>query len=126
MEHAGVVVHYNPDVLPPDQVQQLHDIDAGELNRGQGLVLMAPDPLGPQAVALTSWQHLETFTKVSGNKSRIQDFIERLQCNYDPESICGPPHGTSFQATPQPGAPTVIAPTMPANVPLLSAPMPAR
>jgi hypothetical protein len=123
MEHAGVVVHYNPDVLPPNEQQQLHDIVAGELNKGQGLVLMAPDPLAPQAVALTAWQHLQTFTSVSGNKNKIQDFIERLQCNYDPESVCGPPHGTSFQATPQAGVPTVIAPAMPANVPLQNAPM---
>jgi hypothetical protein len=126
MEHAGVVVHYTPDVLSSTDQQQLHDTVASELNKGQGLVLMAPDPLAPQAVALTSWQHLETFTSVSGNKGKIQDFIERLQCNYDPESVCGPPHGTSCQATPQPGVPTVIAPTMPANVPLQTAPMPAR
>lgn len=124
MEHAGVVVHYNPDVLPPDEVQQLHDIVSSELNKGQGLVLMAPDPLAPQAVALTAWQHLQTFTRVSGNKSQIQDFSERLQCNYDPESICGPAHGKSFQAgPPAPGVPTVVSPPMPANVPLQTAPM---
>lgn len=125
MEHAGVVVHYNPDVLPPAEQQELHDIVAGELNKGQGLVLMAPDPLAPQPVALTAWQHLQTFTKVSGNKGRIEDFIERLRCNYDPEAICGPAHGKSFQVTgtPAPGVATVIAPAMPANVPLQNAPM---
>jgi len=119
-EHAGVVVHYNPDKLPADQLKDLRAIVNSELDRGQGLVLLAPDPNIPQAIALTSWQHLETFDSVSGNnKAKIQEFIERLQCNYDPEGVCGPPHGKSFQptGTPAPGVATVVGAPIGSNAP---------
>jgi len=116
-EHAGVVVHYNPDKLPSDQVTALRSIVNQELNRGQGLVVMAPDPNIPQPLAVTSWQHLVSFDAVTGNGSKIQDAVERLQCNYDPEGVCGPPHGTSFQptGTPAPGAATVVGAPIPGN-----------
>lgn len=90
MEHAGVVVHYNPDVLPPQQREQLTATVKSELNKGQGLVLLAPDPLAPQAVALTAWQRLQTFPGVTGNKGKNEDFIERLECYYDPEGVSDP------------------------------------
>lgn len=118
-EHAGAVVHYNPDKLPADQVTQLRNIVKSELNRGQGLVVMAPDPNIPQAVAITSWQHLVSFDTVSGNKSKIENAIERLECNYDPEGSCGPPHGKSVQptGTPEPGVATVTGAPIPSNAP---------
>lgn len=107
MEHAGVVVHYNPNKLPSDQVKQLQDIVRSELHKGHGQIVMAPDPKIPQPVALTAWQHLEAFDAVTGNQSRIKIFIERLQCAYDPEGICGPQHGHQFYppAATTPGAP---------------------
>jgi Protein of unknown function (DUF3105) len=118
-EHAGVVVHYNPDKLPPDELTKLRTLVNGELSRGQGLVLLSPDTGIPETVALTSWQHLETFDSVSGNEQKIRDFIERLECNYDPEGVCGPPHGNSFQptGTPAPGVATVIGAPIGTNVP---------
>jgi hypothetical protein len=118
-EHAGVVVHYNPDKLPADQVTQLRTIVSQELNKGQGLVVLAPDPTIPQPIALSGWQHLEELDTVNGNRSKIEDFIERLQCNYDPEGVCGPPHGNSFQptGTPQPGVATVIGAPIPTSAP---------
>ena len=118
-EHAGVVVHYNPDKLPKDQTDQLTSIVKSELDKGQGLVVLSPDPSIPQPIAITSWQHLVPFDTVSGNKSQIEDAIERLQCNYDPEGVCGPPHGVSFQptGTPVPGAPTVVSGPIPGGVP---------
>jgi hypothetical protein len=116
-EHAGVVVHYNPDKLPTDQVTQLRGIVNRELNTGQGHVLLSPDPTIPQPVAVTSWQHLVELDGVTGNVSKIEEAIERLQCNYDPEGVCGPPHGNSFQPTPAPaGQATVIGQTVPSSV----------
>jgi hypothetical protein len=117
-EHAGVVVHYNPNKLPADQLDQLTAIVKSELNHGQGLVVMAPDPTIPDPVDLTAWQHLESFDSVTPNKAKIEDFIERLQCNYDPEGVCGPPHGNSYYptGTPAPGVPTVISGPIPSNV----------
>jgi hypothetical protein len=118
-EHAGVVVHYNPDKLPADQLTKLRALVNGELGKGQGLVLLAPDPAIPEVIALTAWQHLESFDTVSGNEAKIQDFIERLECNYDPEGVCGPPHGNSFQptGTPAPGVATVVGAPIGSNVP---------
>jgi hypothetical protein len=118
-EHAGVVVHYNPDRLPKDQQDQLTAIVKSELDKGQGLVVLAPDPSIPDLVAVSAWQHLVTFSTVSGNKSKIEDAIERLQCNYDPEGVCGPPHGVSFQptGTPAPGVATVTSGPIPNGAP---------
>jgi hypothetical protein len=118
-EHAGVVVHYNPDRLPKDQQDALANIVKSELDKGQGLIVLAPDPTIPQPVAVTSWQHLVPFDTVTANKSQIQDAIERLQCNYDPEGVCGPPHGVSFQptGTPVPGAATVVSGPIPGGAP---------
>lgn len=118
-EHAGVVVHYNPSKLPQDQYNQLKAIVNSELGKGQGLVVLAPDPNIDAPIALTSWQHLETLDKVTGNKSKIQDFIERLECNYDPEGVCGPPHGNQFYptGTPGPGVATVVSQPISPSIP---------
>lgn len=109
-EHAGVVVHYNPNTLPADQLQQLTAIVCDELNKGEGLVVMAPDPDIPQPIALTAWQRLEAFSSLTGEQATIENFIERLQCVYDPEGVCGPPHGAQSypSGTPAPGAPSVV------------------
>jgi hypothetical protein len=116
-EHAGVVIHYNPDKLTKDQLDALMNITKDELNKGQGLIVLAPDPTIPQAVAVTSWQHLVPFDNVTSHKSDIEDAIERLQCNYDPEGVCGPPHGVSYQptGTPAPGVATVVSGQIPAG-----------
>jgi hypothetical protein len=118
-EHAGIVVHYNPDKLPPDQLTKLRNLVNQELNKGQGLVVLSPDPDMPQPLAVTSWQHLVPFETVGGNEGKLEDAIERLQCNYDPEGVCGPPHGKSFQptGTPVPGVATVIGAPIPSGVP---------
>ncbi len=60
-EHAGVVVHYNPDKLQKDDLDNLTSIVKSELNHGQGLVVMAPDPSIPDPIDVTAWQHLESF-----------------------------------------------------------------
>ncbi|MGI8554445.1 MAG: DUF3105 domain-containing protein [Dehalococcoidia bacterium] len=118
-EHAGVVVHYNPDKLPQDQLTQLRSIVNSELDKNQGLVVLAPDPAIPDPIDLTAWQHLEAFNQVNGNKAKMQDFIERLQCNYDPEGVCGPPHGAQSYPTGTPGAgvATVVGQPISSNAP---------
>jgi len=117
-EHAGVVVHYNPDKLQKNDLDNLTSIVKSELNHGQGLVVMAPDPNIPDPIDITSWQHLQAFDTSIGNKSQIEDFIERLECNYDPEGVCGPSHGASIYptGTPGPGVATVISGQIPNNV----------
>jgi hypothetical protein len=117
-EHAGVVVHYNPDKIQKDDLDNLTGIVKSELNHGQGLVVMSPDASIPDTIDLTSWQHLQSFDTSIGHKSEIEDFIERLMCNYDPEGVCGPPHGTSLYptSTPGPGVATVVSGQIPAGV----------
>ncbi len=116
-EHAGVVVHYNPNTLPESELSRLRQIVNQELSIGQGLIVLAPDPNIPNPIDLTAWQHMESFDRVTGNESKIKDFIERLQCNYDPEGVCGPPHGKSTYptGTPEPGVATVVSGQIPGN-----------
>jgi len=119
-EHAGVVVHYNPDKLQKDDLNNLTSIVKSELNHPgpANVIVMAPDPNIPDPIDITSWQHLQAFNTSIGNKSQIEDFIERLECNYDPEGVCGPSHGASIYptGTPGPGVATVISGQIPTNV----------
>jgi hypothetical protein len=117
-EHAGVVVHYNPDKIQKDDLDNLTGIAKSELNHGQGLLVMAPDPSIPDTIDITAWQHLESFDTSIGNKSKIEDFVERLECAYDPEGVCGPPHGNSIYptGTPAPGVATVVSGPIPSGV----------
>lgn len=121
MEHAGVVIWYNAGALPPAQIKQLQDIVKSELNKGQGLVLLAPslDSKAGHPIALTAWQQLEYLDSVTGSRSKIEDFVERLQCHYDPENVCGGgQHGQTFipTGTPAAGQATVVGQPMPSNI----------
>jgi len=125
MEHGGVVVQYNSSA-PPDTVKKLTDIVSGELDKGLGLVLMAPRPDMPCAVALTAWMRAEAFgakdclpgsvghelnLQSSKDVSAVKDFVERNQCVYDPENQCGSGStGKTVYPTPKPGEPTVTVP----------------
>ena len=151
IEHAGVEVSYN-NSASPDVVKKLTDIVNAELDRGAGQVLLSPVPDMPCQVALTSWQHIQTFgasncqpgsvghdfdPKSGKDVGIVKTFVERNQCAYDPEGICGSKHGElNTAATPRPGEPTVTAslgtatpgagpPATPAPAPLVPGATPA-
>ena len=153
LEHAGVEVSYNPSSASQDVIDALTKIVDKELDGVFGRVLLSPVPNMPCQVALTSWQRIQTFGTLpdcqlgsvghdfspkSGKDSDIvKTFIERNQCAYDPEGICGSKHGElNTAATPRPGEPTVIAslgaatpgagsPVTPAPAPLVPGATPA-
>lgn len=124
LEHGGVEVLYNKNASP-EVVKKLTDIVNSELDRNYGNVLMAPRPDMPCTVAVTSWQHIETWGPVNcqpgwrghefepnskADINALKDFIERNQCVYDPENQCGNgPKGQVIYPTTVAGQPTVIA-----------------
>ncbi|MHB8574536.1 MAG: DUF3105 domain-containing protein [Dehalococcoidia bacterium] len=124
MEHGGVEVQYNKDASPV-VVKKLTDIVNKDLDFNIGQVLLAPRPDMPCQVALTAWQHIETFGSAncqpgsvghdfsassSADADKVRSFIERDMCAYDPENQCGQGiKGSTDNATPKPGEPTVTA-----------------
>jgi hypothetical protein len=124
LEHGGVEVQYN-SAAPADVVKKLTDIATQELDNNNRRVLLAPRPDMPCQVALTSWGRMETFgspgcqpgslgrdfsAASSKDASIVRDFIERNECQYDPEGQCGGgTKGKSDNRTPASGEPTVTA-----------------
>ncbi len=147
LEHGGVDVTYNSSASP-EVVKKLTDIVNSELDKGAGRVLLAPRPDMPCQVAMTAWTRIETFgapdcqpgsvghdfdPKSSKDVQIFTDFVERNQCEYDPENACGAGQRGPKPVYPTlaPGAPTVIAAlgtstALPAGTPLPTAnPTPA-
>jgi hypothetical protein len=93
MEHAGVVVWYNcsggPEPLDNDACARLRNdlaaIVQATLAEGKS-VLMTPYPEMDHRIALTSWNHLDTFDEFDAERVRM--FIETFECAFDPEGFC--------------------------------------
>jgi hypothetical protein len=131
LEHGGVDVTYNSSASPA-VVQKLTDIVKADLDQNSGTdigqVTLSPRPDMPCMVAVTSWQRIETWGTAAACKAQPGDtghefdpnnkadisalttFVQRNQCQYDPENQCGKgPHGQTIYPTLTPGQPTVIA-----------------
>ncbi len=124
LEHGGVDVTYNKDASPA-VVQKLTDIVKADLSHNSGTdigqVTLSPRPDMPCTVAATSWGYIETWGTAAACKAQPGDkghdfdpnskadtsaltaFIQRNQCQYDPENQCG--QGAKGQTT----FPTVTA-----------------
>jgi hypothetical protein len=126
LEHGGVEVLYNSSASP-EVVKKLTDVVNSELDKNPGRVVLAPRPDMPCQVSLTSWQRIMTFgtgacvnqpgslghdfdPKASKDVAKLKEFVERNQCQYDPEGFCGTKQGQTILSTPKPGEPTVTAP----------------
>lgn len=123
LEHGGVEVTYNSSA-PADTVSKLKDIVNKELDN-QGQVLLSPRPDMPCEITLTSWQHMSSWgsqncqpgwmgASFNGNSSKdvnyLKSFIERNECQYDPENQCGGgSKGVVSYPTAKAGQPTVTA-----------------
>lgn len=123
LEHGGVEVLYNSST-PSGTVKKLTDTVNKELDN-QGQVLLAPRPDMPCEVTLTSWQHMSSWgaqncqpgwrgssfdPNSSKDVSYLTSFIERNECQYDPENQCGGgTKGSVKYPTAQAGQPTVTA-----------------
>lgn len=124
LEHGGVDVTYNSSASQ-DVINKLTSIVNAELDKGAGQVLLAPRPDMACQVAVTAWQRIETFgtpgcqtgsvghdfnPKASKDVDLITSFVERNQCQYDPENACGGgAHGSRSFPAPAPGEATVTA-----------------
>jgi hypothetical protein len=131
LEHGGVDVTYNSSASPA-VVQKLTDIVKADLDQNSGTdigqVTLSPRPDMPCMVAVTSWGRIETWgtadgcTQQAGDKghdfdpnnksdvSALTAFIQRNQCQYDPENQCGNgAQGQTTYPTAAAGQPTVIA-----------------
>jgi hypothetical protein len=88
MEHGGVVVWYNSsDTAIRDKLEKWVE-DEG--NKG-GFVVMTPYPDIPKdTVALTAWARRDVFPVSDMTEKRVKDFIEKLNCHFNPEGFdCG-------------------------------------
>jgi cyclophilin family peptidyl-prolyl cis-trans isomerase len=141
LEHGGVEVLYNSST-PPELVAALTAVVRQELIRSPDHVLMAPRPEMPCQVTVTAWQRILAFGAAGcqpGSTGRslatgspdlalVRQFIERNECVYDPENICGDGvHGDLIFLTPVPGARLVESSRVPTPTPrpgLVPAPPP--
>lgn len=92
MEHAGVIVWYNcggPEPLSAEDCATLRNslsaIVQPQVADGAA-ILMTPYDDMPIRVALTGWQHLDTFDEY--DETRVQTFIDTFECRFDPENFC--------------------------------------
>jgi len=145
LEHGGVDVTYNKDASPA-VVQKLTDIVKADLSKNAGndigQVTLSPRPDMPCTVAVASWGYLKTWGTSAGCKAQVGDtghefdpnnkadtnalttFIQRNQCQYDPENQCGQgAKGQSSFPQAQPGQPTQIA-SLGSATPVPGQPMP--
>ena len=145
LEHGGVEVTYNKDASP-DVVQKLTSIVKADLNQNSGTdigqVMLSPRPDMPCTVAVTSWGYIKTWGTSAACKAQVGDtghdfdpnskadtsavtsFIQRNQCQYDPENQCGQgAKGKTTFPTVTAGQPTVIA-SLGSATPIPGQPMP--
>lgn len=93
MEHAGVIVWYNclggPEPLDEDGCAQLKNNLASVVQpvvADGEMIIMTPYSEMEERIALTAWQHLDTFDEF--DQQRVATFLETFECRFDPENLC--------------------------------------
>jgi hypothetical protein len=86
MEHAGVIIWYN--TASSDVVDKLEDLVEDNLSAGKRLVLMPYASMDDEMLALTSWGRRALLPIASYSDKFVQDFIDQLECRFDPEGLC--------------------------------------
>jgi hypothetical protein len=87
MEHGGLVLWYN--TTNQEIIDELEDIAERELN-GEKLFVMAPYPdMEPETIALTAWARIDKFPVSEYSEERVDNFIEKLKCRFNPETMSG-------------------------------------
>jgi len=89
MEHSGVIIWYNTS----DQqlTDQLEALVQQNLATGKFIVLMPYFDIQSETIALTAWGWRDKFAAGEYSDQRVQEFIDRLECHFDPEALCGEP-----------------------------------
>jgi peptidylprolyl isomerase len=94
LEHGGVWVLYSCPEACTELVNQLVGV-VNQATQKRQPVALAPYPLMDEKVALVAWQRLQTLDKF--DEGQITNFIEKLNCKYNPEG--GPYCPTTAGAT---------------------------
>jgi len=84
MEHAGVVVWYNTG--NQEIIDQLEDFG---VDNDEKLLVVAPFPdMEQDTVAITAWGRRDKIPVSEFDRDRLQGFLDRYECRFDPEGIC--------------------------------------
>ena len=87
MEHGGLVLWYN--TTNQQVINELEDIVGKELE-GRKLMVLTPYPdMEPETIAITAWGRIDKFPVSDYTKDRVQTFIDKLKCRFNPESMKG-------------------------------------
>jgi len=87
MEHAGVVIWYNTSDRAV--IDKIEAIATKNLNNGKFIVVTPYPEMEQDEVALTAWGRREKFSVGDYSDDRVQEFIDKLECRFDPERLCG-------------------------------------
>lgn len=105
LEHGGVWVLYNCPTACPDLVNQLIPI-VNRATQARKPVALAPYPSMSARIAVVAWQRLLTLDAV--DEAKIQEFIDKLVCRYNPE---GPGYCPNTAGTLEPPREAARTPT---------------
>jgi hypothetical protein len=94
LEHGGIVIWYDPDVLTPDEVDELSSYVESQIATGSGgrfKFILSPwggaEDLGG-AVAVTAWRHLLTLEAL--DMDAVRGFADANYLRHAPEPNGGP------------------------------------
>ncbi len=86
MEHAGFVIWYN---TPDEAVRDSLEAFAIQQSDDDVLIVMAPFPdMAAETVAITVWSRRLTMPANAVDLDAMQNFIDVLNCRFDPEGFC--------------------------------------
>ena len=84
MEHAGLVIWYN--TTSQETIAELEDFASD--NDNKQLVLTPLPEMEPETIAITVWGRRDKFPVAEYSRDRLDDFIDKLYCRFDPEGFC--------------------------------------
>jgi hypothetical protein len=86
MEHAGVIIWYNTS--DQNVISQIEALARKNIAGGK-LIVVTPYPaMETDYVALTAWGRRDKFPISDYSDERPQEFIDKLECRFDPERLC--------------------------------------
>lgn len=86
LEHASFVIWYN--TTDQAAIDKIEAFATKQLTDGKQLVLAPYPDMAPETVAITVWSRRETFPVDTIDTDQMQQFIDVLECRFDPEGFC--------------------------------------
>lgn len=82
MEHAGIVIWYNTSHMR----DELEDFTEGHDDKP---IVLTPYPdMEDETIAITVWSRRDKFAVSEYSRERLDAFIDKLYCRFDPEGFC--------------------------------------